>query len=299
MVIVHLREEVANELECRAEGIQLGDVVCRRRPHTTSLVARIEALVLGRCAICEGRGRGGATARGRALIVTLGTNAVAVVDLIDRSERTVGALVADTIDRVTRERVRRGEILGALDRLVHIVVVGVISRGIDRYATTVIAYTGRRNDVEGVILAGDYACLHRARNTVTTRFAHCDFDDTARRIGVVVGPRNGDHLDLLHILGIERAEVGRQVVAREVQHTFIDHNARARRTVDRDVVALHPNTGGGRKDLNAVLADRNGGVVGHVDHKAVGLAGDQSSRYDHLANRVRGGHDCDIAQIGR
>ena len=208
-------------------------------------------------------------------------------------------MVAQTIHRITRERVRRGEELGALDHLAQNVVVGVICRGIDGYTSTVIADTSRRNNVDRVVFVGMHACLHRTRNAVATRFAHRDFDDTARRVGVVVGPRNGYHLDLLHVLGIERAEVGCQIVAREVQHSIIDHNACARRAIDRDLVALNPHTGGCAENLHTVFADRHGAVVGHIDHKAVGLAGNQSSRYHHLADRVRGGRDCDVAQVGR
>ena len=162
-----------------------------------------------------------------------------------------------------------------------------------------IADTSRRNNVYGVVFAGHHASLHRTRYAVAARFAHRDLDDTARRIGVVVGTRNGDHFDLLHILGVERAKVGRQIVAREVQHSIIDHNACARRAIDRDLVALNPHTGSSAENLHTVFANRYGGVIRHIDHKAVGLAGDQSSRYDHLANRVRGGGDCYIAQVGR
>ena len=224
---------------------------------------------------------------------------MAIVHLIDRTERGVTSVVAQAIHRISRERVRRSEELGVFDSLAHIVVVGVISRGIDRYTATVIADTSRRNNVDGVVFVGMHAGLHRTRNAVAARFAHCDFDDTARRIGVVVGTRYGDHLDLLHVLGIERAEVGCQIVAREVQHSIIDHNACARRAIDRDLVALNPHSRGSAENLHTVLADRHGAVVGHIDYKAVGLAGNQSSRYDHLANRVRGGRDCDVAQVGR
>ena len=208
-------------------------------------------------------------------------------------------MVTQAIHRITRERVRRGEELGALDHLAQIVVVGVICRGIDGYTSTVIADTSRRNNVDGVVFVGMHAGLHRTRNAIAARFAHRDLDDTARRVGVVVGTRNGDHLDLLHVLGIERAEICRQIVAREVQHSIIDHNACARRAIDRDLVALNPDARGCAENLHTVLADRHCAVVGHIDHKAVGLAGNQSSRYHHLTNRVRSGRDCDVAQVGR
>ena len=161
-----------------------------------------------------------------------------------------------------------------------------------------IAHTCRRNDVEGVVFVRDDACLHRTCHAVAARFAHRDLDDAARRVGVVVGTRYGDHLNLLHILGIERTQVSRQIVAREVQHSLIDHNARARGAVDRDIVALNPYTRGGREDLHTIFTERHSGVVGHIDNKAIGLAGDQSSCYDHLANRVRCGCDRNVTQIG-
>lgn len=88
-------------------------------------------------------------------------------------------------------------------------------------------------------------------------------------------------LDLLDLLGAQRAQVGEQLLGLHAQFAVVDIDLRARLAVYRDLLVVDPNARCAFQQLDAVLADRRRGV-GHVDHEAVGLAADEL-RLDHHA----------------
>lgn len=133
----------------------------------------------------------------------------------------------------------------------------------------------RRNVRSRVVDVCDVALLrpHRDRplHAVLALLAERDADDAARGVGVVIGSRDGYHLDLLDLLGAQRAQVGGQLFGFEPQLAVVDEYLRAALAVDRDLLVVDPYAGCPFEQFDAVLADGGRGV-GHIHHKPVGFA---------------------------
>ena len=153
------------------------------------------------------------------------------------------------------------------------------------------------------VVAGDVAALarferQRALHPSLAPPAQRDLQDAARRIGVGVGARDGDHLDLLDLRGAQRAQVGEQPFGLHAQFALAHEDLRSRLAVDRDLVVGDPDARSRFEQLHAVLADGRGGV-GHVHDVAVGLAPDELRLDDHPFDRRGGALQHDVAQVGR
>lgn len=103
-------------------------------------------------------------------------------------------------------------------------------------------------------------------------------------------------LDLLDLLGAQRAQVGEQLLGLHAQFAVVDIDLRARLAVYRDLLVVDPNARCAFQQLDAVLADRRRGV-GHVDHEAVGLAADELRLDHHAFDPGRRAFHHDLAQV--
>lgn len=103
-------------------------------------------------------------------------------------------------------------------------------------------------------------------------------------------------LDLLDLLGAQRAQVGEQLLGLHAQFAVVDIDLRARLAVYRDLLVVDPNARCAFQQLDAVLADRRR-CVGHVDHEAVCLAADELRLDHHAFDPGRRAFHHDLAQV--
>lgn len=136
----------------------------------------------------------------------------------------------------------------------------------------------------------------RAVQAVLAPLAERDFDDAARRVGIVVGAGDGHHLDFLNLLGPQRAQVGEQLLGLHAQLAVVDEDLRAALAVDGYLVVAHPDARRLFEQLDAVAPDGRGGV-GHVDHEAVGFAADELRLDGHPFDLGRRGAERQVAQF--
>ena len=201
-----------------------------------------------------------------------------------REARSAVALVAAVIRRRSHQRVCR-------------IIYGVLLR---ESLLRRIAVPARRRQVETPRMVVDrsrrivrrsHAVMlrvhpHRTHHAVVEATFERYLYRSARRIGVVVGARLRDHLDLRDIFGAQIADVLHQLLARETHFAVVDIHLGAARAVHRDLVVVDPHPGRLPQQIGAVLAYR-ARRVGHVDHETVGLATYHLRRHHHLADRGR------------
>ena len=264
---------VAQHLELRPQRVDFPDVVegplvavrgaCRTEP----------AVGLGGGAVAHHRVGQRRAALRHAEVGELGTHAVTVVDFVDGSEPAASRHVVVLHGRFGIEPLAAGRVVGLFGRAGLRGPERRPGRGVDVEAPAVDADVGCRH-VRTAHLALRRAHRDRAVQAVLAPLAERDFDDAARRVGIVVGAGDGHHLDFLNLLGPQRAQVGEQLLGLHAQLAVVDEDLRAALAVDGYLVVAHPDARRLFEQLDAVAPDGRGGV-GHVDHEAVGFAADE------------------------
>ena len=120
-------------------------------------------------------------------------------------------------------------------------------------------------------------------------------DRPARGVGVVVGARRGDHLDLADILCPQRTKVAHQLAALHAELPVVDVNLRAGGAVDGNLLVVDPHPRRLLQQVDPVLADRRR-RIGHVHYETVGFAAYQSGLDHHAADLGRRGRKGENSQ---